>query len=163
MQTHTTTSGDEGSETAANGETNGNNKETGKASPGAPETSNGKGKYGRGKKALTNGNGLKHAEAGQEVERTFVNMHAALTGISSYVTKQQEELLALTAVSNTTSPLSAEDGTLLVGGAVQPASAISESSAGDRKFEDLSCAEMAASIQNTIAGWQRSWGHHAAT
>ncbi|KAF2171901.1 hypothetical protein M409DRAFT_18131 [Zasmidium cellare ATCC 36951] len=164
LQSHATASGDEGSEVAVNAETNGSNKDTGKTSPGAPENGNGvgKGKYGRGKKAFANGNGTKGAEAGQEVEKTFVNMHAALTNISSYVTKQQEELVMLGG-STTTSPLSGEDGTLMVGAAVQISSAASESSAGERKFEELSCAEMAAQIQKNIAEWQRMWGHHATT
>lgn len=167
LQSHATASGDEGSEVAVNGETNGNNKDTGKTSPGAPEISNGngngKGKYGRGKKAFANGSGTKGVEAGQEVEKTFVNMHAALTNISSYVTKQQEELGMLGGGSTTTSPLSGEEGILMAGGAVQPSSAASESSAGERKFEDLNSAEMAVQIQKNIAEWQRMWGHHATT
>lgn len=167
LQSHATASGDEGSEIAVNGETNGNNKDTGKTSPGAPENGNGngvgRGKWGRGKKAFANGNGTKGAEAGQEVEKTFVNMHAALTNMSSYVTKQQEELGMLGGGSTTTSPLSGEEGTLMMGGAVQPSSAASESSTGERKFEDLSSAEMAIQIQKNIAEWQRMWGHHATT
>lgn len=163
LQSHATASGDEGSEGAVNGEMNGTNKDIGKTSPGAPENGNGKVKYGRGKKAFMNGNGAKGIEAGQEVEKTFVNMHAALTNMSSYVTKQQEDMVTMGIGSSTTSPLGGEDGTPMAGGAVQMSSAVSESSAGERKFEELSCAEMAVQLQKSIADWQRTWGHHATT
>lgn len=157
-------SGDDAPESVTNGAANGNGTAASKTSPGAEHTNGngtGKGKFGRGRKAMANSNGYRALAPGEEVERTFTNMHAALQNMSAYVTKQQDDLTA-TGIGGGKSPLDSEAGALMTGGAVLPTSATSEASTGERKFENLSTADMAAQLQKNIADWQRQWGHLAA-
>lgn len=149
-------SGDEGSEIIVNGGTNGTGDKQSPGIAGTSENTNGKGKFGRGRKAMGNGNGAK-GSAPEEVERTFTNMHLVLQNISTYVTKQQDE----TTVAAEKSTLAIEAGSPSGAGAMQALSTASVSSLADRNFHELSSNEMAVQLQSNIKEWQRQWGHLA--
>ena len=149
-------SGDEGSEIIVNGGTNGTTDKQSPGVTGTSENTNGKGKFGRGRKAMANGNGVK-GSAPEEVERTFTNMHLVLQNMSTYVTKQQDE----TTVAVEKNTLAIEAGSPSGAGAVQAPSTASVSSLADRNFHDLSSNEMAVQLQSNIKEWQRQWGHLA--
>lgn len=168
---HGSPSGDDApSTTSANGD-----GATSKPSPPAASTpsvtvtttenvaSRGGGKFGRGKKGaggaggMTNGNGLRGGQAGEEVERTFANMKAALETMSRWVARQQVDL-----------PGSSGGGAAAAAGAAPPGGVVegSETDAGAaaaavaaKKFEELSSAEMAVQLQKGIATWQAQWSH----
>ncbi|CAK4034340.1 histone deacetylase complex subunit cti6 [Lecanosticta acicola] len=162
-QNHTSGSGDDASEAAANVDANGSHNGAAKNSPGVsgpPENGTGKGKFGRGKKNLANGNGAKGQT--EEIERTFTNMQAVLKNMSAFVTKEQDELTS-NGIGGGKSPMSVEHAALTAvnGTAQAPTSAASITSTDDRRFEDLSSAEMAEKLQKGIENWQRTWGHLA--
>lgn len=147
-------SGDEASEGQANGETNGNSKN----SPGAPENGAGtiKGKFGRGKKAAVGGSN------GEPPERTFTNMHAALVNMGAFVDKHKTELDLLRANSEG-SPRSTPSDVLMLGGAVQPPGGDTPQQPDERPDDELSAYEMGLKLQRGIEAWQREWGHLAGT
>ncbi|EME44846.1 hypothetical protein DOTSEDRAFT_70787 [Dothistroma septosporum NZE10] len=151
-------SGDEGSEIAVNGGTNGAVDKQSPGAAGTSENTNGKGKFGRGRKTMANGNGVR-GTAPEDVERTFTNMQLVLQNISTYVTKQQDD----TSVAVEKSTMAIEAGSPSGAGALQAPSTASVSSLADRNFHELSSSEMAVQLQSNIKEWQRQWGHLAST
>ncbi|KAM3416635.1 putative histone deacetylase complex subunit cti6 [Cercospora zeina] len=157
-------SGDEASETLANGDGNGS-----KHSPSAPETvpTTGKGKFGRGKKAAANGNGVKaHVEP---VERTIPNMQAALVNMSAYVEGHRSETEQMH-LASLTFPGGGEDisqstemSLLMLGGAVQALSGggetpqqLERTSSGDK-----SAYEEGQDFLRNVQAWYGKYGHLA--
>lgn len=143
-------SGDEASEGVTNGDSTENH--TNGASKNSPPLENGngvgKGKFGRGKKAGMNGNNAKMQADNEPVERTFTNMHAALSHMTAYMERHSAELRE--------AGLSPDGG--LLGGAVQtPDLEVLE----DKPIEEMTAAQLAAKLQKGILNWQQQWGHLA--
>ncbi|PIA95013.1 putative histone deacetylase complex subunit cti6 [Cercospora beticola] len=157
-------SGDEASETLANGDANGN-----KHSPGAPENipTTGKGKFGRGKKSAANGNGAKaHVEP---VERTIPNMQATLANMSAYVEghKTETEQMHLAALNMAGGgedvSQSTEISLLMLGGAVQAPSGDGET---PQQLERTTSGEKSAyeegqDFLRNVQAWYSKYGHLA--
>lgn len=147
-------SGDEASETPANGETNGNN--SGGGGKASPPAENGittvKGKFGRGKKAAVNGNGFKSGEA-VPMEKTIPNMNAAVVNMSMYTLSKLPELQA-SAPADANSP--AENSLLMLGGTALPPGI--EAPDDQRPDEELTAVEHGIRLHNKLMEWQRLYG-----
>lgn len=155
-QTLASGSGDEASETLANGETNGNTSGGGGGGKTSPAAENGtvvgtgKSKFGRGKKNAVNGNGVKQTD-GDPVVRTYTNMNSLLAGMIAATAKEGTQHLSEMQVIP-------EIGLRILGGPVQ-ADWASSLPPDDKPDEELTSLEMGARVQRNMLKWQATYGH----